>query len=166
MRSSPSIVPLDDDQDVYLVLDDFGGQLGLAWRETDPSDAKLETVITDLMTGEYKNPVRVVPSTPPNAGRKTSPRTWPARSGGVSTYSFPMPSGLQDFVEARRPPSAARVAVGLKTVTPGSRRWNERFTSKQSKALTSDRSSTLQFLNMERAWSGFLRNSKATRFSF
>lgn len=90
MRISPSIVPLDDDQDVYLVLDDFGRQLGLAWRETDPSDAKLETVITDLMEGSTKTRSASSPSTPPNAGRKTSPRTWPARSGGASTYSFPM----------------------------------------------------------------------------
>jgi len=26
---------LPDDRDVYLVLDDFGGRLGRAWRETD-----------------------------------------------------------------------------------------------------------------------------------
>jgi hypothetical protein len=32
----PSISPaLPDDRDVYLVLDDFGGRLGRAWRETD-----------------------------------------------------------------------------------------------------------------------------------
>jgi hypothetical protein len=34
MRRSPSIVPQSNDQDVYLVLDDFGG-LGCSWRETD-----------------------------------------------------------------------------------------------------------------------------------
>ena len=32
---SPSIVPPPpgNDQDVYLVLDDFGGRIGSAWRE-------------------------------------------------------------------------------------------------------------------------------------
>ena len=60
MRNSPSIVPRDDDQNIYLVLDDFGGRLGLAWRETDPSDTELETVIRDLVDGQYSNPVRVV----------------------------------------------------------------------------------------------------------
>ena len=30
---SPSIVPPGNDQDVYLVLDDFGGRIGSAWRE-------------------------------------------------------------------------------------------------------------------------------------
>ena len=43
MRTSPSIVPRDDDQDIYLVMDDFGGRLGLAWREADPDCTDLET---------------------------------------------------------------------------------------------------------------------------
>jgi hypothetical protein len=34
MSRSPSFVPPDDDRDVCLVLDDFGGRLGRAWRET------------------------------------------------------------------------------------------------------------------------------------
>jgi hypothetical protein len=59
MRSSPSIVPREDDQDIYLVLDDFG-RLGLAWRETDPDDTDRETVIRDLLDGQYSDPVRVV----------------------------------------------------------------------------------------------------------
>ena len=58
MRGSPSIVP-DDVQDTYLVLDDFGRN-GRAWREADVEDTRLETVITDLLSGEYKSPVRVV----------------------------------------------------------------------------------------------------------
>ena len=60
MRTSPSIVPRDDDQDVYLVMDDFGGRLGLAWRETEPGSTDFETVIRDLLDGQYSNPVRVV----------------------------------------------------------------------------------------------------------
>ena len=38
MRSSdhsPSIVPPGNDQDVYLVLDEFGGRIGQSWREAD-----------------------------------------------------------------------------------------------------------------------------------
>jgi hypothetical protein len=45
MRTSLSIVPHDDDQEIYLVLDDFGGRAGMAWRETDPSDTSVEAVI-------------------------------------------------------------------------------------------------------------------------
>jgi hypothetical protein len=51
MRTSPSIVPRDDDQDIYLVMDDFGGGLGLAWRETDPDSTDFEIVIRDLLDG-------------------------------------------------------------------------------------------------------------------
>ena len=60
MRTSPSIVPHDDDQDIYLVMDDFGGRLGLAWRETEPGSTDFETVIRDLLDGQYSNPVWVV----------------------------------------------------------------------------------------------------------
>jgi len=52
-------VPDGTDQTIYLVLDDFG-RLGRAYRETDPERADLETVITDLLSGLYNNPVRVV----------------------------------------------------------------------------------------------------------
>lgn len=61
-RSSwtPSIVPNGHDQTVYLVLDDDFGRHGRAWRETDVERTDLETVITDLMSGQYTNPVTVV----------------------------------------------------------------------------------------------------------
>ena len=60
-RSSwtPSIVPNDYDQTVYLVVDDFGRQ-GLSLHETNLDRTDLETVITDLMAGQYGNPNRVV----------------------------------------------------------------------------------------------------------
>ena len=61
MRSrSPSIVPPGDNHEVYLVLDDFGGSIGQAWRETRVEDANLETVLTDLLDGQFSNPVRVI----------------------------------------------------------------------------------------------------------
>jgi hypothetical protein len=61
MRRSPSIAPAQpDDVDVYLVLDDFGGRLGRAWRETDEESTDRQTVITDLLDGQYSNPVRVI----------------------------------------------------------------------------------------------------------
>src|SRR5205823_5244950 len=59
MRLSPSIVP-GIDRDTYLVLDDFGGRLGLAWRETGIEDTDLGTIIRDLLDGQYSSPVRVV----------------------------------------------------------------------------------------------------------
>jgi hypothetical protein len=47
-------------QDTYLVLDDFGGRLGRAWRETDEEDTGRETLIRNLMDGQYRQPVRIV----------------------------------------------------------------------------------------------------------
>jgi hypothetical protein len=60
MPRSPSIVPESDDRDVYLVLDDFGGRFGRAWRETDEESTDRQRVITDLLDGQYSNPARVV----------------------------------------------------------------------------------------------------------
>jgi hypothetical protein len=57
---APSIVPRDDDQNVYLVIDHLGGRLGRVWRETDAETTDLETVITDLLDCQYSNPVRVI----------------------------------------------------------------------------------------------------------
>jgi hypothetical protein len=56
---TPSIVPAGDDQNVYLVVDDFG-RLGQAWREADVEHTDFETVILDLLEGQYNGPVRVV----------------------------------------------------------------------------------------------------------
>jgi hypothetical protein len=61
MRRSwtPSIVPTDHNQTIYLVVNKFG-YLGTAFTETDVEQADLETVITDLMSGQYSDPARVV----------------------------------------------------------------------------------------------------------
>jgi hypothetical protein len=56
---TPSIVPGGGDQNVYLVVSDFG-RLGLAWCETDVEATDLETIISDLLDGQYTDPVRVV----------------------------------------------------------------------------------------------------------
>ncbi|QOZ78559.1 hypothetical protein XH83_25955 [Bradyrhizobium sp. CCBAU 53351] len=61
MRSSPSIVPTNRlDRDIYLVLEDFGARAGCSWRETDEQDTDRETIIRDLLSGQYAYPVRIV----------------------------------------------------------------------------------------------------------
>jgi hypothetical protein len=55
----PSIVSSGHDQNFYLVINNYGN-FGPAFAETDVSEADLETVITDLMCGQYSDPVRVV----------------------------------------------------------------------------------------------------------
>jgi hypothetical protein len=56
---TPSIVPDGDDQNVYLVADDLG-RLGGVWAEAGIKRTDLEAVIQDLLTGQFKNPIRVV----------------------------------------------------------------------------------------------------------
>jgi hypothetical protein len=58
-RWTPSIVPHSGDRNVYLVVDDFG-EFGQVYRETDIDQTDLETVITDLMSGQYNNPIRII----------------------------------------------------------------------------------------------------------
>jgi len=60
MGTSPSIAPQEGEQDAYLVLDDFGGRLGRAWRDTDEDRTDRETLIRDMVEGRYTHPVRIV----------------------------------------------------------------------------------------------------------
>jgi hypothetical protein len=56
---SPSIAPTGFDVDVYLILDDFG-KLGRSYREADEEAADKETIIRNLIEGQYNDPVRIV----------------------------------------------------------------------------------------------------------
>jgi hypothetical protein len=56
---TPSIVPNVADQTVYMVVDDLG-HLGEVWREAGVEMTDLESVITDLLEGQYRSPVRVI----------------------------------------------------------------------------------------------------------
>jgi hypothetical protein len=58
-RLDAVIVPEGDDQNVYLVVDDLGRNVRV-YREIDVEAADLETVILDLLSGQYKDPARVV----------------------------------------------------------------------------------------------------------
>ena len=59
MGWTPGVVPYGADQTVYLVVDSFGAR-GSVFRQTEIERADLEAVISDLMTGQFSNPVRVV----------------------------------------------------------------------------------------------------------
>jgi hypothetical protein len=55
---TPSLVPYGADQTVYLVIDRIAG--GTVYRETEVERTDLETIITDLMSGQFNEPVRMV----------------------------------------------------------------------------------------------------------
>jgi hypothetical protein len=56
--SEPSLVPTYD-ATIHLVLDDFA-KLGRAYLETDESQADRETVVHNLLVGEYRSPIKVI----------------------------------------------------------------------------------------------------------
>jgi hypothetical protein len=55
---TPGLVP-HFDVTVHIVLDDFG-KAGRVYRETAEEDTTLGSVVDDLLTGQFNNPVRVV----------------------------------------------------------------------------------------------------------
>ena len=55
---SPNTVPYGADQTAYLVVDRFSGDS--VYRETEIVRADLEAIISDFITGQFNDPVRVV----------------------------------------------------------------------------------------------------------
>jgi hypothetical protein len=55
---TPGLVP-HFDVTVHIVLDDFG-KAGRVYRETGEEDTTLGSVVDDLLTSQFNNPVRVV----------------------------------------------------------------------------------------------------------
>jgi hypothetical protein len=53
--------PTDPENDVtaYIVIEDLG-QYGRAFREMDLAEADLGTIVRNMISGEYRNPTRVV----------------------------------------------------------------------------------------------------------
>jgi hypothetical protein len=120
MRQSPSIAPHSpDDGDVYLVLDDFGGRLGGAWRESPEDRTDRGTVIADLMDGQFNDPVRVVAfNTASGQARDVSAElveliVWDCASSG-----FDLPPTLEGFI--KRHSSATRAQLSLPLGNSGS----------------------------------------------
>jgi hypothetical protein len=64
---------LPNDVTVYLVLNDY--RTGLAYVETALDEADRDTVIRNLLSGQYSNALRVVASTLPKGGLRMCPRT-------------------------------------------------------------------------------------------
>jgi hypothetical protein len=53
------VVPYGADQTVYFVIDRFG-KFSSVHRETEVERTDLETLITDLMSGQFNDPIQVV----------------------------------------------------------------------------------------------------------
>ena len=96
---TPSIIPGGDDQTVYLVAEDFG-KLGRAWREADYEATDLETVIEDLLTGQYNDPLRIVAfNTAERWSEDVSEDVAHELRIRCDLQMRDVPSSIQDFVE-------------------------------------------------------------------
>jgi hypothetical protein len=74
---TPSLVPYGADQTAHLVIDRFRGDT--VYRETEVERADLETIISDLMSGQFDDPTSSSPSTRLSIGRKMSRNISPSK---------------------------------------------------------------------------------------
>ena len=110
---TPSIVPADGDDTVYLVADDFG-QIGRVWRESDYDATDLETVIRDLLSGQYNNPIRVVAfNTEGRWSEDVSEDVAQELRRRCDLQARDVPSSIQDFVERHEGHASRQLSLRL-----------------------------------------------------
>ena len=101
---SPGIVPYGADETAYLVVDSFSN--GTVYRETEIEKAECETVISDLLTGQYNSPVRVIEfNTLEHWSDDVSVDIAAEIQVRCDIAGVPGPEHVRDFVEAHRPPT-------------------------------------------------------------
>src|SRR5712675_3534162 len=108
---TPSIVPTDHDQTIYLVVNNFR-HLGTAFTETVVQQADLETVIIDIMSGQYRNPVRVVAfNTAEHWAEDVSQDVALEIQRRVDLAGDALPSSIEAFIETHTGPSRQTVTA-------------------------------------------------------
>ena len=89
----------------YLVLESFGAR-GTTYRETDVERADLETVIGDLLAGEFNAPVRVVAfNTREHWAGEVSRQIAEEIQERCDIAGEPVPEHIRDFVEDHTSPT-------------------------------------------------------------
>jgi hypothetical protein len=99
MGWTPGIVPYGADETAYLVVDSFGAQ-GSVYRETEIERADAEAIISDLMTGQFNRPVRVVGfNTLEHWSKDVSAEIAAEIQTRCDIDGFEVPEHIRDFVE-------------------------------------------------------------------
>jgi len=97
---TPSIIPNGHNQNFYIVVNNYG-KLGPAFAETDLGEADLETTISDLMSGQYGDPVRVVAfNIVEHWAEDASVDVAPEILRRLDLAGHELPSSIQAFVES------------------------------------------------------------------
>ena len=95
----PGLVP-HFDVTVHIVLDDFG-KAGRVYRETAEEETTLGSVVDDLLTGQFNNPVRVVAfNTSEGWSRDVSEDVAREVVRRVAESGRPLAASSRQFVEA------------------------------------------------------------------
>jgi hypothetical protein len=106
-----SIAP-NSDETVYLVADN-SGRNGSAWCEAD-LEAAVETVIQDLLAGEYRKPIRIVAF---NTAERWSEDVSEDIAGEIqrrcNLQPSDVPSYLQEFVDRYSPQDLQQFSLRL-----------------------------------------------------
>ena len=99
---SPNTVPYGADQTAYLGVDRFSS--GSVYRETEIERADLETIISDFITGQFNDPVRVVAfNTLEHWADDVSEDIAQEVQTRCDIAGEPVPEHLRDFVENYAP---------------------------------------------------------------
>ena len=113
---TPRIVPYGADQTLYLVVDRFGRH-GSVYHETEVERTDIETIIADLMSGQFNDPVRVVAF---NTLEHWSDDVSKTIALEIQTRSDiegqDVPESIRDFVDKYTGPD--RLAAGLSDAIP------------------------------------------------
>jgi hypothetical protein len=113
---TPSIVPRGDDHDVYLVVDDLG-RLGRVWREANYQATDFETVVTDLLDGQYNQPIGIFAfNTVEGWVRDVSSEVAIALRRRCNLQARDVPSNLQDFVDRNDALNRSQLLLPLRLV--------------------------------------------------
>jgi hypothetical protein len=101
---SPDKVPYGADETVHLVIDSFGTN-GTVYRETEIEKADVETIVGDLLSGQYNNPVRIVAfNTLEHWSEDVSSDVAAEIQARCDMNGVPVPEHLTDFVQTHGQP--------------------------------------------------------------
>jgi hypothetical protein len=98
------VVPYGADETVYLVVDRFGSQ-GSVYRETEVERTDLETIIEDLISGQFNDPIRVIAfNTLEHWSRDVSAEIADEIQTRCDIEGAAVPEHVRDFVEVHTGP--------------------------------------------------------------
>jgi hypothetical protein len=110
---TPSIVPESADQNIYLVMDDLG-RLGRIWPEADAEATDLETVIIDLLSGQYSSPIRIVAfNTAERGSQDVSEDIADELRRRCDLQMRKLPAAISDFVEQHETHNRRQLSLRL-----------------------------------------------------